>query len=154
MEKELTKFEKEMQKVLLKQRTELLNNIKAREQKNTDDDRRDNSSKDDADIVADELEAIKESSMRSHDVNRLKALENALGRISQGTYGKCMKCGKKITQERLRAIPWALLCIDCKNETEARSVRLKQVSESLERNSEYDKMYPDDYADRDDDRDD
>lgn len=150
----MTKFEKEMQKVLLKQRTELLNNIKAREQKNTDDDRRDNSSKDDADIVADELEAIKESSMRSHDVNRLKALENALGRISQGTYGKCMKCGKKITQERLRAIPWALLCIDCKNETEARSVRLKQVSESLERNSEYDKMYPDDYADRDDDRDD
>lgn len=146
MEKELTKFEKEMQKVLLKQRSELLNNIKAREKKNNDEDRRDSSSKDDCDIVADELEAIKENSLRSHEVNRLKALENALGRISQGTYGKCMKCGKKITQERLRAIPWALLCIDCKNETEARSVRLKQVSESLERNSEYD-----DYNDRDED---
>ena len=143
MEKELTKFEKEMQKVLLKQRSELLNNIKAREKKSNDEDRRDSSSKDDCDIVADELEAIKENSLRSHEVNRLKALENALGRISQGTYGKCMKCGKKITQERLRA---ALLCIDCKNETEARSVRLKQVSESLERNSEYD-----DYNDRDED---
>lgn len=149
MEKELTKFEKEMQKVLLKQRAELLNNIKVREQNNNSVSSSDNSSKDDADIMSAELEAIKESSMRSYEVNRLKALENALGRISQGSYGKCMKCGKKITQERLRAIPWALLCIDCKNETEARNIRLKQVNES-QKNSEYEKMLSGDYDEEDD----
>lgn len=149
MEKELTKFEKEMQKVLLKQRAELLNNIKMREQNNNSVSSSDNSSKDDADIMSAELEAIKESSMRSYEVNRLKALENALGRISQGSYGKCMKCGKKITQERLRAIPWALLCIDCKNETEARNIRLKQVNES-QKNSEYEKMLSGDYDEEDD----
>lgn len=154
MEKELTKFEKEMQKVLLKQRAELLNNIKMREQNNNSVSSSDNSSKDDADIMSAELEAIKESSMRSYEVNRLKALENALGRISQGSYGKCMKCGKKITQERLRAIPWALLCIDCKNETEARNIRLKQVNES-QKNSEYEKMLSGDYdEENDEDKDD
>ena len=43
-----------------------------------------------------------------HDVDR------ALAKMDAGTYGTCERCGNQITEERLEAIPWALLCIDCK----------------------------------------
>jgi DnaK suppressor protein len=39
-------------------------------------------------------------------------IEAALRRIDDGTYGQCLMCGKQISEPRLRAIPWAQLCID------------------------------------------
>ena len=44
----------------------------------------------------------------------LKAINAALERIGNGTYGTCVSCGKPISEERLAAIPWATHCIDCK----------------------------------------
>jgi DnaK suppressor protein len=46
-----------------------------------------------------------------HDVDR------ALAKIAAGTYGTCERCGDPIAEERLDAIPWAILCIDCKKLT-------------------------------------
>ena len=48
----------------------------------------------------------------------LKEIEVALERIEQGTYGLCSSCGAKIAPERLEAVPWASLCIDCKRREE------------------------------------
>jgi DnaK suppressor protein len=42
----------------------------------------------------------------------LEQIERALARIDDGTYGTCERCGKPIPEERLRARPWATLCID------------------------------------------
>jgi RNA polymerase-binding protein DksA len=42
----------------------------------------------------------------------LKEIDAALRRIDDGTYGTCLICGKPIAAERLRALPWARLCID------------------------------------------
>jgi RNA polymerase-binding protein DksA len=42
----------------------------------------------------------------------LSEIDAALARIDDGTYGICEICGKPIGEERLRAIPWARLCID------------------------------------------
>jgi len=39
-------------------------------------------------------------------------IDAALKRIEDGTYGMCAKCDKPIGIERLRALPWATLCID------------------------------------------
>ena len=50
----------------------------------------------------------------------LKAIEAALGRIEAGTYGTCQRCGREIAPERLEALPYAELCIDCKREVERR----------------------------------
>jgi RNA polymerase-binding transcription factor len=44
----------------------------------------------------------------------LAAIEAALKRIEDGTYGTCANCGKPIAEDRLAAIPWATHCIDCK----------------------------------------
>ena len=43
---------------------------------------------------------------------RLEQIDRALARIEAGTYGICAVCGKPIGEERLRAVPWAELCID------------------------------------------
>ena len=42
----------------------------------------------------------------------LGAIDAALKRIDDGTYGTCAKCGREIAPERLEARPWASLCID------------------------------------------
>ena len=44
----------------------------------------------------------------------LRAIDAALKRIDDGTFGTCERCGRPISEARLEARPWATLCIDCK----------------------------------------
>ena len=39
-------------------------------------------------------------------------VENALGRIENGTYGECEVCGEQIEEQRLEALPYATLCME------------------------------------------
>jgi len=48
----------------------------------------------------------------------MSEIEAALQRIEAGTYGICTNCGKQIPEERLEALPWATLCIDCQRQRE------------------------------------
>lgn len=43
----------------------------------------------------------------------LDQLDAALARVAAGTYGVCVECGRRITQDRLDARPAADTCIDC-----------------------------------------
>ena len=52
------------------------------------------------------------------DGRLLTAIDAALARIDAGTYGICVNCGAQIAPERLEAMPWATLCIDCKRKEE------------------------------------
>ncbi|HEY0260339.1 MAG TPA: TraR/DksA C4-type zinc finger protein [Lacisediminihabitans sp.] len=47
---------------------------------------------------------------------RIRAVDAALQRIADGTYGVCVRCGKPIGGERLSARPAAATCIDCARE--------------------------------------
>jgi RNA polymerase-binding protein DksA len=49
----------------------------------------------------------------------LSAIDAALERIENGTYGTCTACGREIAPERLEAHPWASLCIDDARKREA-----------------------------------
>ena len=53
----------------------------------------------------------------------LAKIENALNRIENGTYGVCQSCGKRIPQVRLKAVPYATLCVKCQQEEERRTPR-------------------------------
>ena len=44
----------------------------------------------------------------------LRAIDDALLRINDGKYGICENRGEEISAERLEAVPWTRLCIDCK----------------------------------------
>jgi RNA polymerase-binding protein DksA len=50
----------------------------------------------------------------------LAEIDAALKRIEEDTYGICTNCGKQINEERLEALPWATLCIDCQRNRERR----------------------------------
>jgi RNA polymerase-binding protein DksA len=45
-------------------------------------------------------------------------IDEALRRIQDGSYGKCLKCGKPISSARLQAVPHARMCIECKSAEE------------------------------------
>lgn len=55
----------------------------------------------------------------NRDVEELRSIESALGRIGAGSYGICQSCGNEIPEERLEAIPETPLCIDCQARVEA-----------------------------------
>jgi DnaK suppressor protein len=44
----------------------------------------------------------------------LNEIDRALKRIDSGEYGRCKACAKPINPERLKALPYATLCIECK----------------------------------------
>ena len=45
--------------------------------------------------------------------SNLRWVERAITKMDLGTYGVCERCGNPISVERLDALPWAILCIDC-----------------------------------------
>ena len=51
--------------------------------------------------------------LRDATVERLAQTERALERITAGTYGTCLRCGRPIAPGRLEARPAAEYCIDC-----------------------------------------
>ncbi|MCL2764788.1 MAG: TraR/DksA family transcriptional regulator [Treponema sp.] len=77
--------------------------------------------KDLADIASDDIDRKMIEAIGAQELKRLKLIESALTRIKQGKYGHCIKCGKRIPQDRLIAIPYALMCIECKSEEERRN---------------------------------
>jgi len=52
------------------------------------------------------------------DSRMRKDIKWALDRIELGEYGLCLGCGEEISPKRLKAIPWAKLCVDCMKKAE------------------------------------
>jgi len=48
----------------------------------------------------------------------LNQIEVALRKLEEGNYGVCDRCREAIPERRLRAIPWANLCVSCQGKTE------------------------------------
>lgn len=49
---------------------------------------------------------------------RLYAIDDAIKRIDEGTYGHCLMCQKAILKERLKAIPQTEYCLKCQQDQE------------------------------------
>lgn len=48
----------------------------------------------------------------------LQKIEQALRKLDNNTYGTCEECGEKINPKRLKVMPFAVLCRDCKEKSE------------------------------------
>jgi len=57
-------------------------------------------------------------SVEENEARVLAAIDSALARIADGTYGRCEHCGREIEAERLEALPYATLCIEDKRREE------------------------------------
>ena len=60
-------------------------------------------------------ELEKRLAMEKSTRDQMTAVEHALEKFEQGTYGLCDKCGKPIALERLDALPQASMCLECKS---------------------------------------
>ena len=51
--------------------------------------------------------------LRDRADHQLALVDEAIARLDAGTFGTCVRCGRRIAIERLEALPWAARCIDC-----------------------------------------
>ncbi len=71
-----------------------------------------------ADIASDNAEETTSLDLLSSEGKLLKQIQDALKRIEKKTYGTCSQCGKDITKKRLKAVPFAELCLTCQEKEE------------------------------------
>jgi len=107
---------KQMESLLLNRKNILLREFEERFMKYRDA----NSGKltDIAEIASSSSNDELEITVAEEDARELKQIEDALARISAGHYGVCEQCGRMIKKARLKAIPFATLCVSCKEEEE------------------------------------
>jgi RNA polymerase-binding transcription factor DksA len=60
---------------------------------------------------------------RSHVARQLRALEAARGRLADGSFGRCIACGRDIEFDRLIAHPAAVRCLSCQRTHEQQHPR-------------------------------
>ena len=73
-----------------------------------------------ADDATEAFEQAKNLALRQNLERLLDQVEGALGRFEAGTYGLCERCGKEIDPARLKALPYATLCLSCQQRRESR----------------------------------
>lgn len=59
------------------------------------------------------IERFADVAIHDQIIQQLTAVEGALVRVAERTYGVCEVCGHRIAPERLEAIPWAATCVSC-----------------------------------------
>ena len=55
-----------------------------------------------------------DTTLEENSEHVLHAIDEALKRIADGSFGTCARCGRPIAEERLEAMPYATKCIECK----------------------------------------
>ncbi|HEY7874371.1 MAG TPA: TraR/DksA C4-type zinc finger protein [Actinomycetota bacterium] len=64
------------------------------------------------------FERERDLSIRNNITDLIDQMTRAIARIDEGSYGTCERCGRPIDAARLRELPHALLCLDCKRREE------------------------------------
>ncbi|MBI5345491.1 MAG: TraR/DksA family transcriptional regulator [Deltaproteobacteria bacterium] len=80
------------------------------------------------DIASNERERELTLMLGDRDREKLAEIEGALDRIKESTYGECEECGEPIAENRLRALPFTRVCVECQSKYE-REQRIKGTFE-------------------------
>ena len=70
--------------------------------------------------------------LSARDKEKLLAIEEALEKIQEGTYGVCEECGDEIGPGRLKAMTLAKLCVSCQSNLEKEQAHQKFAEEKLD----------------------
>ena len=74
---------------------------------------------DEADMGSDSYEQDLTFSLLQNEGDVVQKIDDALGRLRDGTFGTCLICDEQIAKARLKAIPWTPYCIECQRKEEA-----------------------------------
>jgi len=111
-------------KILLEMRAQIRDQINGLSEETLSSSQRDSSgdlsgySMHMADVGTDNFQRELDLGLVLNEQQVLYRIDEALRRIEEGTYGKCESCGQEIKQSRLKALPFASLCITCKEKEE------------------------------------
>ena len=67
--------------------------------------------------------------LTDRDRGKLEAIDEAISRVDDGTYGLCEDCGAEIAEGRLEALPFTRLCVTCQSDRERESRMNKRYEE-------------------------
>lgn len=73
-----------------------------------------------ADMATDNYDREFSLGLADNEQKLLHRINAALEKIESGTYGLCELCEKKIAKVRLKAVPFAELCVPCQEKQEKR----------------------------------
>ena len=76
-----------------------------------------------ADMAADTYERELSMNIASSEQELLYQIDDALKRIDDSSYGICQQCNQPIAMSRLKAVPYASLCIQCQRAKEQKQKR-------------------------------
>lgn len=121
-----------LQQMLYGKRQEILKEIEESlgQSLTEDQQRRLESARDVGDQALMDLERELGISLMEMRNRRRQSIDEALVRLSEGTYGICAECGVEISEKRLEAVPFAKLCVECQSKQE--------LLEKIEREEERD----------------
>ncbi len=115
----------EMKDFLLKEKEEIIASIKK-----IDEDYAETVEsslpKDFADIASYNTDRDMMEFIGENNLKKLQKIDSALDRIHTGKYGKCLKCHEMISDERLKALPYALKCIRCQSLDEKKEAGVRK----------------------------
>lgn len=122
--KELTKKQlTEYEKIILKLRDKAFNDMGIIKETSLNDSRNlDSTARDSnyayhmADVGTDSQEREKSFLWYTRENKFIRHLDDALGRIKDGTFGLCRVCGELIPHARLKEVPHTTQCVNCKNQ--------------------------------------
>ena len=101
------------QELLLRQRTELINKVSTNDCNSIDE------RGDECDIANKESSLSLGFRLKERNGILLQKVDHALARIENGSFGQCEVCEEPLSIERLKARPFATLCIACKEDQES-----------------------------------
>ncbi len=125
------KKQESLKKMLMEKKREIWNDVKDKLFQQLGKDYRS-----EMDTVLDEgdkalSDLAEETGLTLVDLRRdtLEKIDHALKKLEEGTYGICEDCGSEISEQRLKALPFAVHCVECKQRRE----ELEQIEKERER---------------------
>lgn len=70
-----------------------------------------------SDIATEIYDEERGRALKEHETSIIGKIDDSLRNVETGVYGKCRRCGKEITRERLEFIPYAEFCVPCQEKT-------------------------------------
>ena len=120
-------FLKKMREKLLEMRAQLLRNVQSDLQEGREQTK--DEGMDTYDIASDARDREISLILNDRDRDKALAIDDALARIDENTYGVCDSCESDIAEARLEALPFTRLCVSCQAEREKEAKSMKRPDE-------------------------
>jgi DnaK suppressor protein len=125
--KQRKEFLKQAADTLLETKKQLLKEMQGRVKEETEGVK--DEGRDTYDLASDERDREINFILNDREREKLHAIDEALQRIKDKTYGICESCEGEIQLGRLKVLPFTRLCVKCQEENERESKRQKTLED-------------------------